>query len=101
MPPKNSRKKAQEAAAERQKIDLYAILQLPRGATQEEIKRAYKQLALKHHPVRGEHDRCRPMRSCNPHASSQDKNTNNPEAVHEFQQIGLAYRVLSDPEKKR
>ena len=31
----------------------------------------------------------------------QDKNTDDPNAVHEFQQIGLAYRVLSDPEKRR
>jgi len=60
--------------------DYYKILGVPRNATQEEIKRAYRRLALKYHP---------------------DRNRGNKEAEEKFKEINEAYAVLSDPEKRR
>ena len=59
--------------------DYYAILGVPRNATQEEIKRAYRRLALKYHP---------------------DRNPGDREAEEKFKEISEAYEVLSDPEKR-
>ncbi len=60
--------------------DYYKILGVSRNATQEEIKRAYRRLALKYHP---------------------DRNKGNKEAEEKFKEINEAYAVLSDPEKRR
>lgn len=62
------------------KRDYYEILGIKRGATAEEIKKAYRQLALKYHP---------------------DKNPNNPKAEEQFKEIAEAYEVLSDSEKRQ
>ena len=60
--------------------DFYAILNVSRNATQEEIKKAYKKAALKWHP---------------------DRNPGNAdEASEKFKEVAAAYEVLTDEEKK-
>ena len=62
------------------KKDYYEILGVPRNATKEEIKRAYRRLALKYHP---------------------DKNPDNrKEAEEKFKEISEAYEVLMDDHKR-
>lgn len=60
-------------------LDYYQILGVARSAKIVEIKKAYRQLALKHHP---------------------DKNLENPKAHEQFIRIQEAYEVLKDPVKK-
>ncbi len=61
-------------------VDYYKILGLDKSAKPEDIKKAYRKLARKHHP---------------------DLNPNDKEAHKKFQQINEANEVLSDPEKKK
>ncbi|MFD2583641.1 DnaJ C-terminal domain-containing protein [Pedobacter vanadiisoli] len=61
-------------------IDYYKILDLKKDASTEDIKKAYRKLARKHHP---------------------DLNPNNEEANKKFQEINEANEVLSDPEKRK
>jgi len=61
-------------------IDYYKVLGLTKDATTDDIKKAYRKLARKHHP---------------------DLNPNNPEAQRTFQQINEANEVLSDPENRK
>jgi curved DNA-binding protein len=60
--------------------DYYSILGVNKNASQEEIKRAYRKLAMKYHP---------------------DKNPNKKEAEERFKEINEAYAVLSDKEKRK
>src|SRR5918995_6595422 len=60
--------------------DHYAILGVPREATADEIKRAYRELARRYHP---------------------DANPENPEAVEHFKEVNRAYEVLSDPDRRQ
>ncbi len=62
------------------KKDYYSILGLDRDATQEEIKKAYRRLAFEYHP---------------------DRNPKDKEAEDIFKEIGEAYAVLGDQEKRR
>lgn len=61
-------------------MDYYKTLGLEKGAKPEDIKKAYRKLALKYHP---------------------DRNQGNKEAEDRFKKISEAYAVLSDPEKRK
>ncbi|SQE29949.1 Heat shock protein J [Mannheimia haemolytica] len=61
------------------KKDYYEVLGLSKGASEKDIKRAYKRLAAKHHP---------------------DKNQGSKESEEKFKEITEAYDVLTDSEKK-
>ena len=62
------------------KRDFYSILGVERNASVEEIKKAYRKMAMQHHP---------------------DRNAGNKEAEEKFKEAAEAYEVLSDPAKKQ
>src|SRR4051794_9516947 len=62
-----------------EKRDYYEVLSVSRSASEEEIKRAYRKLAVKYHP---------------------DKNPDDPHAEEKFKELGEAYDVLMDGDKR-
>ncbi len=60
--------------------DLYGLLGLPRGAPQEDIRRAHRRLVREYHP---------------------DANSGDDSAEERFKEVQHAYEVLSDPRKRR
>src|SRR5205085_3019470 len=62
-----------------EKRDYYEVLGVERDATDEEVKRSYRKLAVKFHP---------------------DKNPDDPHAEENFKELGEAYDVLIDPDKR-
>lgn len=62
------------------KRDYYEVLEVPKTATADEIKKAYRKMAIKYHP---------------------DKNPGDKEAEEKFKEAAEAYDVLSDPNKRQ
>lgn len=62
-----------------EKRDYYEVLGLQKGASDDEIKKAFRKMAMKYHP---------------------DKNPDNKEAEEKFKEVNEAYSVLSDADKK-
>ena len=62
------------------KKDYYRILNVPRNASQEDIKKAYRKLAMKWHP---------------------DKNPGNPSAEEKFKEASEAYEILKDSQQRK
>src|SRR5437868_3991732 len=60
--------------------DYYQVLGVPESASEDEIKKVYRKLAVKYHP---------------------DKNPGNKEAEAKFKDISAAYYVLSDPKRRK
>lgn len=66
-------------SAKVEKIDYYELLSVSRDCNDQELKTAYRRLAMKYHP---------------------DRNPNNPAAEEKFKQASEAYQVLCDPQKR-
>jgi molecular chaperone DnaJ len=67
------------ATANVTKVDFYEVLTVSRDANDQELKTAYRKLAMQYHP---------------------DRNPDDPSAEEKFKECSEAYQVLSDPEKR-
>ena len=63
------------------KRDFYEVLGLAKGASEDEIKKAYRKLAMKYHPDRNQGDKAK-------------------EAEEQFKEVKEAYEMLSDAKKR-
>ncbi|CAH8535052.1 unnamed protein product [Heterobilharzia americana] len=84
MPPDPSKdsgsKSKSSQKSSKDNINLYAVLEVDKHATVEEIKRSYRRLALRYHP---------------------DKNPDDPESLEKFKEINRAHAILANEQKRK